>query len=96
MNCVISWYVLTLQSKVLSEVSRNGLPHSLVMNKLLGSVWEKFELNLISFCFLELLSAEYLHEINISIFVSQNGYLFFRYLESVFQEETNKNKERNS
>ena len=35
----------------------------------LGSVWEKFDLHLISTWLLELLTAKYLHEINISIFI---------------------------
>ena len=37
----------------------------------IGSVWEKFEFHLISTCLLVLLSAEYLREINTSIFMSQ-------------------------
>ena len=35
-----------------------------------GSVWEKFSLHIISTCLLELLASEYLHETNISIFIS--------------------------
>ena len=37
----------------------------------LGSFWEKIEFHLISACLLELISAEYLHEINIAYFISQ-------------------------
>ena len=37
-----------------------------------GSVWGKSELHLTSICLLELLAAEYLHETNISIFISHS------------------------
>ena len=61
----------------------------------LSSVCEKFELHLIFTCLLELLSAEYLLEINISILNPNNGYLFFRFLERVFEGERNGNRKEN-
>ena len=62
----------------------------------LGLVWEKFELYLISTCFLELLTAECIRKINLYQFLYLiNGYLFFTYLEKVFEEERNRNRKGN-
>ena len=62
------------------------------------SVWEKFELHLTSTCLSKILAAEYLRETNISviIIIIINGYLFFRCLKKVFEEEKNENKKENS
>ena len=53
----------------------------------LGSVWVKFQLHLTSTCLLELLTAEYLRETNISIFILIYCFLFFRCREKGFEEK---------
>ena len=97
MNGVISWYVLVLQVKRLSGVSRSVLLQSLVINTT-GLV--QFGNNL-SYIFSPLASQNYfLQNISMKLIYQflypNNGYLFFRCLERVFEEERNENKEGNS
>ena len=97
MNGVISWYVLALQLKVLIVLLRSGLLQPLVINTTGQVQFGKNLIYILSPLALELLSAEYLHEVQIYQFLyPNNGYLFFRCLERVFKEERNKNKEGNS
>ena len=97
MNGVISCYVLVLQVKHLSGVSRSVLLQSLVINTT-GLV--QFGNNL-SYIFSPLASQNFsLQNISMKLIYQflypNNGYLFFRYLERIFEEERNKNKEGNS
>ena len=71
MNDVVSRYVLALQLKVLSGVSSSGLLQPLIINT---TDLVRFGRNLIyilSPLASELPSGEYLHEVNISIFIAQ-------------------------
>ena len=64
----------------------------------LSAVWEKFKLQLTSTYLLELLAAEYFRETNqlYQFLYLINGYLLFRCLEKVFEEERNENNKGNS
>ena len=97
MNGVISWYVLALQLKFLSGISRSGLLQLLVVNTTLawfsfGKILFTSHPHLPQNHFLKNISMKLIYQ----FLYPNNGYLFFRCLERVFEEERNKSKEGNS
>ena len=78
--------------RFLSEVSRGELVQPHLVISLLGLVQFEKNLYLTSTCLLELVAAEYLRQFLYLV----NGYLFFRCLEKIFEEERNENKKGHS